>query len=104
VNWARKLSTGSWTALRIPWRALKDHLTAKANNAVFSKRSKFGLRCKDYGAKILLVEDEEKLARFVELELRYEAIRGKGPQWPHGLRLALSEQFDLIYWISCSRN
>jgi DNA-binding response OmpR family regulator len=49
------------------------------------------------GAKILLVEDEEKLARFVELELRYEgytvetALNGRT-----GCELALSEQFDLI--------
>jgi len=49
------------------------------------------------GAKILLVEDEEKLARFIELELRYEgysvvkALNGRT-----GCELALSEPFDLI--------
>jgi len=48
-------------------------------------------------AKILLIEDEEKLARFVELELCYEgygvtkAFNGRG-----GLELALSGEFDLI--------
>ncbi|NMA25312.1 MAG: response regulator transcription factor [Clostridiales bacterium] len=49
------------------------------------------------GSKILLVEDEEKLARFIELELRYEgytvvkALNGR-----MGCELALSEPFDLI--------
>lgn len=48
-------------------------------------------------AKILLIEDEEKLARFVELELNYEgytvvkALNGRT-----GCALALSEPFDLI--------
>jgi len=48
-------------------------------------------------ARILLIEDEEKLARFVELELCYEgyavvkALNGRA-----GLELALSEPFDLI--------
>lgn len=48
-------------------------------------------------AKILLIEDEEKLARFVELELSYEgytvvkALNGRT-----GCDLALSEHFDLI--------
>ncbi len=49
------------------------------------------------GAKILIIEDEEKLARFVELELCYEgycvtkALDGRS-----GLDLALSGDFDLI--------
>ncbi len=48
-------------------------------------------------AKILLIEDEEKLARFVELELCYEgytvvkAFNGRA-----GLELALSQPFDLV--------
>ena len=49
------------------------------------------------GAKILLVEDEEKLARFVELELvheGYEVVRsGNGRE---ALELAVREEFDLI--------
>jgi hypothetical protein len=32
-----------------------------------------------YGAKILLIEDEEKLARFVELELCYEGTPLRRP-------------------------
>lgn len=48
-------------------------------------------------AKILLIEDEEKLARFVELELSYEgytvvkAFNGRS-----GCDIALTEDFDLI--------
>lgn len=48
-------------------------------------------------AKILLIEDEEKLARFVELELCYEghsvvkAFNGRT-----GCELALAEPFDLV--------
>ena len=47
--------------------------------------------------KILLVEDEEKLARMVEMELRYEgyevtkAFDGRG-----GLEQALSGKYDLV--------
>lgn len=47
--------------------------------------------------KILLVEDEGKLARFVELELQYEGydvvIANDGRE---GLRLATEEAFDMI--------
>lgn len=48
-------------------------------------------------ATILLVEDEEKLARFVELELVHEGYRveksGNGRQ---ALEMALKNQYDLI--------
>ena len=48
-------------------------------------------------AKILLVEDEEKIARFIELELIHE---GYGVRKTHngreGLLLAQSGQFDLV--------
>ena len=48
-------------------------------------------------AKILLIEDEEKLARFVELELCYEGYSVvKAFSGRTGCELALSEQFDLI--------
>jgi DNA-binding response OmpR family regulator len=47
--------------------------------------------------KILLVEDEEKLARFVELELCYEGYSVvKAFNGRTGCELALSERFDLI--------
>ena len=47
--------------------------------------------------KILLVEDEEKLARMVELELRYEGYEvTKAFNGRDGLELAQSGQFDLI--------
>lgn len=49
------------------------------------------------GAKILLIEDEEKLARFVELELSYEGYTVvKAFDGRTGCDLALSEDFDLI--------
>lgn len=48
-------------------------------------------------AKILLIEDEEKLARFVELELCYEGYSvTKAYSGRTGCDLALSEPFDLI--------
>ena len=48
-------------------------------------------------AKILLIEDEEKLARFVELELCYEGYSvTKAFNGREGLELALSGGFDLI--------
>ncbi|HMM05565.1 MAG TPA: response regulator transcription factor [Clostridiales bacterium] len=48
-------------------------------------------------AKILLIEDEEKLARFVELELSYEGYTVvKAFDGRSGCDLALSEDFDLI--------
>lgn len=47
--------------------------------------------------KILLVEDEEKLARMVELELRYEGYEvAKAFDGRSGLELAQSGQFDLV--------
>ena len=47
--------------------------------------------------RILLVEDEEKLARMVELELRYEGYEvEKAFDGRTGLELALSGGFDLI--------
>ena len=47
--------------------------------------------------RILLVEDEEKLARMVELELRYEGYEvEKAFDGRTGLDQALSGQFDLV--------
>ena len=47
--------------------------------------------------RILLVEDEEKLARVVELELKYEGYAvEKAPDGRSGLELALSGRFDLV--------
>lgn len=47
--------------------------------------------------KILLVEDEEKLARVVELELRYEGYEvEKAFDGREGLEKALSGDFDLV--------
>ena len=47
--------------------------------------------------RILLVEDEEKLARMVELELRYEGYEvEKAFDGRTGLEQALSGQFDLV--------
>ena len=47
--------------------------------------------------KILLVEDEEKLARMVELELRYEGYEvGKAGDGRTGLDMALSGAYDLV--------
>ena len=47
--------------------------------------------------RILLVEDEEKLARMVELELRYEGYEvEKAFDGRTGLELALSGKFDLV--------
>ena len=48
-------------------------------------------------AKILVVEDEEKLARFVELELQHEGYEvTKSGNGREALEVALSEDFDLI--------
>ena len=48
-------------------------------------------------AKILVIEDEEKLARFIELELCYEGYSvTKAFNGRTGLELALSGGFDLI--------
>ena len=47
--------------------------------------------------RILLVEDEEKLARMVELELKYEGYQvEKALDGRQGLELALSGEFDLV--------
>ena len=47
--------------------------------------------------KILLVEDEAKIARFVELELSHEGYQvTKAEDGREGLRLAESGQFDLM--------
>lgn len=47
--------------------------------------------------KILLVEDEEKLARMVEMELRYEGYEvAKAFDGRSGLEQALSGQYDLV--------
>ena len=47
--------------------------------------------------KILLVEDEEKLARMVELELRYEGYEvGKANNGRTGLDMALSGEYALV--------
>lgn len=47
--------------------------------------------------RILLVEDEEKLARMVELELNYEGYEvKKAPDGRRGLELARSGGFDLV--------
>lgn len=52
---------------------------------------------REMSAKILLIEDEEKLARFVELELSYEGYTVvKAFDGRTGCDLALSEHFDLI--------
>ena len=48
-------------------------------------------------SKILIIEDEKSLARFVELELQHEGyeteVQGNGRT---GLEAALSEDFDAI--------
>lgn len=47
--------------------------------------------------RILIIEDEEKLARFVEMELQYEGYTvQKAHDGRYGLELALSGSFDLI--------
>ena len=47
--------------------------------------------------KILLVEDEEKLARMVELELQYEGYQvDKAFDGRTGLDRALSGEYDLV--------
>ncbi|MBF0999553.1 MAG: response regulator transcription factor, partial [Lachnospiraceae bacterium] len=49
------------------------------------------------GARILIVEDEEKLARFVELELQHEGYETeKVMNGRDALDTALSSHFDLI--------
>jgi len=47
--------------------------------------------------KILIVEDEEKLARFIEMELMYEGYQaGKAGDGRTGLSLAESGEYDLV--------
>ena len=47
--------------------------------------------------RILLIEDEEKLARMVEMELKYEGYEAeKALDGRRGLELALSGSFDLV--------
>jgi two-component system response regulator ArlR len=49
------------------------------------------------GTKILLIEDEEKLARFVELELSYEGYSvTKAFDGRRGLELAETGEYDLV--------
>lgn len=49
------------------------------------------------GCKILIVEDEEKIARFVELELRHEGYAvAKTGDGREGLELAQSGEYDLM--------
>ena len=47
--------------------------------------------------KVLIIEDEEKIARFVELELRHEGYEvTKCPDGREGLELIENETFDLV--------
>lgn len=47
--------------------------------------------------KILVIEDEEKIARFIELELQYEGYEvEKALNGRDGLELATTQSFDLI--------
>lgn len=47
--------------------------------------------------RILIVEDEEKIARFVELELRHEGYEvGKAANGREGLEACLSGKYDLV--------
>lgn len=47
--------------------------------------------------RILIVEDEEAIARFVELELRHEGYEvGKAANGRAGLEMALSGKYDLV--------
>ena len=49
------------------------------------------------GSKILIIEDEEKIARFIELELGYEGYTTtKAFDGRTGLELALTGEFDLV--------
>ena len=49
------------------------------------------------GSKILIIEDEEKIARFIELELGYEGYTTtKASDGRTGLELALTGEFDLV--------
>lgn len=47
--------------------------------------------------RILIIEDEEKIVRFIELELKYEGYEvEKAYNGRDGLELALAQSFDLI--------
>lgn len=47
--------------------------------------------------RILIIEDEEKIVRFIELELKYEGYEvEKAYDGRDGLELALTQSFDLI--------
>ena len=47
--------------------------------------------------RILIIEDEEKIVRFIELELKYEGYEvEKAYNGKDGLELALTQSFDLI--------
>ena len=47
--------------------------------------------------RILIIEDEEKIARFIEMELKYEGYEAeKAYNGRDGLLLATTKQFDLI--------
>lgn len=47
--------------------------------------------------KILIIEDEEKIVRFIELELKYEGYEvERAYNGRDGLELALTQFFDLI--------
>jgi DNA-binding response OmpR family regulator len=55
--------------------------------------------------RILIIEDEEKIARFVELELQYEGYEvEKAFNGRDGLELASTRPFDLVCLISCCLN
>ncbi|WP_407925705.1 response regulator transcription factor [Chengkuizengella marina] len=47
--------------------------------------------------RVLIIEDEKSLARFIELELRHEGFETKiAPDGREGLLLAIEEKWDLI--------
>lgn len=49
------------------------------------------------GEKLLIIEDEVQIARFLELELRHEGYEvGKAHDGREGLEMALEHEFDLI--------
>ncbi len=52
---------------------------------------------RDQREKILIIEDEEKIARFVELELEFEGYEVKKAfNGRDGLELAKARPFDLV--------
>jgi len=74
-------------------RGIFHRLTLKPNYiSVRHKRKE-----KDMAQKILIVEDEEKIARFVELELVHEGYEvEKAFDGRTGLDKALTGDFDLV--------